>query len=114
MKKSQRRMTGGAAIIVALAVVVSLAGLATAGEDESPLVGSWTLTITMGGKDFDVIVVVNPDLTVYFARLPAPGPIGLDIHSRVGDAGVGLSEARLRDTEGVFGRSAQSLVISPR
>ena len=63
MKTSQHWMKSGAAIIVALAVVVSLAGLATAGEGESPLVGSWDLTITMGAKDFDVMVVVNPDLT---------------------------------------------------
>jgi hypothetical protein len=61
--KDQGWLRGGAAIVVALAVVGSLAGLATAGEDESPLVGSWTLTISMGGKDFDVTVNVNPDLT---------------------------------------------------
>jgi len=64
MKTNHRKMTGGAVLIVVLAVVVSLAGSATAGEGEkSPLVGSWTLTITMGAKDFDVTVVVNPDLT---------------------------------------------------
>ena len=57
---------------------------------------------------------VNPDLTVYFARRPEPGPVGLDIRSIAGDAGVGLSEASLRDARGVFGRSAQSLVVSPR
>jgi hypothetical protein len=38
-------------------------GDASAGRAESPLVGSWTLTVSMGAKDFDVIVVVNPDLT---------------------------------------------------
>lgn len=57
---------------------------------------------------------LNPDLTVYFARRPAPGPVGMAIRSTVGDAGVGLSEASLRDARGIFGRSAQSLVISPR
>lgn len=56
----------------------------------------------------------NPDLTVYFARLPKAGFVGLDIYSDVGDAGVGLSEARLRDAHGTFGRSAQSLVVRPR
>lgn len=56
----------------------------------------------------------NPDLTVYFARRPEPGMVGLDIRSMAGDAGVGLSEARLRDARGIFGRSAQSLVIAPR
>jgi len=56
-------MKSGAAIAVALAVVGFFAGSATAGEGESPLVGTWDLTITMGAKDFDVMVVVNPDLT---------------------------------------------------
>jgi hypothetical protein len=36
---------------------------AAGGSAKSPLVGSWTLTVTMGGKNFDVNVVVNPDLT---------------------------------------------------
>lgn len=64
MKVSQRWKKGGTAIIVALAVVGTLAGCATVrGRAESPLVGSWTLTASMGGKDFDVTVVVNPDLT---------------------------------------------------
>lgn len=56
----------------------------------------------------------NPDLTVYFARRPKIGFVGLDIRSSVGDAGVGLSEASLRDAHGIFGRSAQSLVVRPR
>ena len=56
----------------------------------------------------------NPDLTVFFARRPADTSIGLEVFSIAGDAGVGLSEARLFDSAGVFGRSAQSLVIAPR
>ena len=62
MKVSQRLMKGATAIIVALAVVGTLAGCATLGGGaKSPLVGSWTMTASMGGKDFDVMVVVNPD-----------------------------------------------------
>ncbi|MCG8456142.1 MAG: thioesterase family protein [Holophagales bacterium] len=57
---------------------------------------------------------LNPDLTVYFARRPAAGWLGLDIRSFAGDTGGGLSEARLRDARGVFGRSAQSLVVQER
>ncbi len=57
---------------------------------------------------------LNPDLTVYFGRLPAAGWLGLDIRSFAGDLGGGLSEARLRDERGVFGRSAQSLVVQQR
>ena len=63
MNERQRRLRSGAAIVIAVAVIGSLAGLATAVEEESPLVGSWTLTISMGGKEFDVNVVVNADLT---------------------------------------------------
>ena len=64
MKYRQPRFMSGAIIVVALVIVGSLAGSATAGDDEkSPLVGSWTLTVSMGAKDFDVMVVVNPDLT---------------------------------------------------
>ena len=64
MKYRQPRLMSGAIIVVALVIVGSLAGIATAGDDEkSPLVGSWTLTVTMGAKDFDVTVNVNPDLT---------------------------------------------------
>ncbi len=57
---------------------------------------------------------VNPDLTVYFGRRPETGWVGLDIRSFAGDSGGGLSEARLRDPRGVFGRSAQSLVVQKR
>ncbi|MEM7355702.1 MAG: thioesterase family protein [Acidobacteriota bacterium] len=57
---------------------------------------------------------VNPDLTVYFARRPLAGWVGLDIRSFAGDSGYGLSEARLRDSAGVFGRSAQSLLVQRR
>ena len=64
MTYRQPRLMSGAIIVVALVIVGSLAGSATAGDDEkSPLVGSWTLTVSMGAKDFDVMVVVNPDLT---------------------------------------------------
>ncbi|MEM7584763.1 MAG: thioesterase family protein [Acidobacteriota bacterium] len=57
---------------------------------------------------------VNPDLTVYFGRRPETGWLGLDIRSFAGDGGIGLAEARLRDRRGVFGRSAQSLLVEKR
>ena len=64
MNARKHWIAGRAAMIVALVVVGTMAGYASAGDgEESPLVGSWTLTITMGAKDFDVTVVVNPDLT---------------------------------------------------
>ncbi|MEM1180244.1 MAG: thioesterase family protein [Acidobacteriota bacterium] len=57
---------------------------------------------------------INPDLSAYFGRRPQAGWVGLDIRSFAGDGGAGLSEARLRDARGVFGRSAQSLVVQER
>jgi len=50
--------------LVVIIGVLAIVGSATAGDEEkSPLVGSWTLTVSMGAKDFDVTVNVNPDLT---------------------------------------------------
>lgn len=56
----------------------------------------------------------NPDLTVYFGRPPEAGWVGLEIRSRADGPGTGLSESALRDGRGVFGRSAQALLVSPR
>ncbi len=56
----------------------------------------------------------NPDLTVYFGRRPSGPWTGLDIRSRADGAGIGIAESALRDASGVFGRSAQSLLVTPR
>jgi hypothetical protein len=55
--------------------------------------------------------LVNPDLTVYFARVPEGEWIGLRVASYASDDGIGLAESALFDRRGVFGRSAQSLLI---
>jgi len=88
MKYRQPRLMSGAIIVVALVIVGSLAGIATAGDDEkSPLVGSWTLTVTMGAKDFDVTVNVNPDLTGTAEWDWADEPVNLeDVVSKGSDA----------------------------
>ena len=88
MKYRQPRLMSGAIIVVALVIVGSLAGSATAGDDEkSPLVGSWTLTVTMGAKDFDVTVNVNPDLTGTAEWDWADEPVNLeDVVSKGSDA----------------------------
>lgn len=57
---------------------------------------------------------VNPDLTVLLGREPAAGPVGFFIRSMTSGQGTGLAESELRDEHGVFGRSAQSLVVVPR
>lgn len=64
--------------------------------------------------DMREFTFLNPDLTVYFGRRPQPGWVGLAVRSRADGDGVGLSESELRDPGGVFGRSAQALVIAPR
>lgn len=57
--------------------------------------------------------LVNPDLTVYFARVPEGEWIGLRVASYASEDGVGLAESALFDQRGVFGRSAQSLLVRP-
>ena len=57
---------------------------------------------------------LNPDLSVYLARAPRGEWLGFDISATVGPEGAGLSESALRDREGVFGRSAQSVVVRKR
>ena len=55
--------------------------------------------------------LVNPDLTVCFARLPEGEWIGLRVASYASEDGIGLAESALFDQRGVFGRAAQSLLI---
>lgn len=89
-----------------------------AGRDTSPEAHTLILADAESGMGPPVDPMqwtyVNPDLTVYFARRPSLGWLGLDIRSFAGEEGGGLSEARLRDGRGVFGRSAQSLVVQRR
>lgn len=56
----------------------------------------------------------NPDLTVVFGRAPTGRWVGFDAESHTFGSGRGLSEARLRDARGVFGRSVQSLLVRSR
>jgi hypothetical protein len=58
----------------------------------------------------------NADLNVSFGRrpiLPDGAYLGLDIRSISGSQGTGLATARLLDSHGMFGQSAQGLVITP-
>lgn len=56
---------------------------------------------------------INPDLTVYFEREPRNDWLGFDIRSVANGHGGGLSQSAIRDRTGLFGRSAQSLVVRP-
>ncbi|MEN0063435.1 MAG: thioesterase family protein [Myxococcota bacterium] len=56
----------------------------------------------------------NPDLTVMLDRMPKGEWVGFDIRSTARPHGVGLSESLIRDMQGSCGRSAQTLIVSPR
>ncbi len=57
---------------------------------------------------------VNPDLTILLTRDPIPGWVGFDITSTAGARGSGLAQSSLRDSGGLLGRAAQSLVVARR
>jgi len=65
MKTNQRWMNGTMAAVMIIVLVSTLAGCAMIGGGEkSPLVGSWKLSSDWGGgKTWELIMVVNPDLT---------------------------------------------------
>lgn len=54
---------------------------------------------------------INPDLTIYLARLPVGPWVCLDSVTHAGPDGMGLAESRLFDEQGLIGRSLQSLLL---
>jgi hypothetical protein len=59
-------------------------------------------------------VFINPDLTLYVERLPRGEWVGLDAITRVGDAGIGVSDSALYDEQGRVGRAQQGLYVAER
>lgn len=59
-------------------------------------------------------VFINPDLTLYVERLPQGEWVGLDAKTRVGDAGIGVSDSALYDERGRIGRAQQGLYVAER
>lgn len=59
-------------------------------------------------------VFINPDLTLYVERLPHGEWVGLDAVTRVGDAGIGVSDSALYDEQGRVGRAQQGLYVAAR
>lgn len=88
------------------------------GRSTSPVEALVTLADAQSGMgvplDPDHYTFINPDLTIYLERPPAPGWVGFDIRSSAGPMGAGLAESALRDARGQLGRSAQSLIITAR
>jgi Acyl-CoA thioesterase C-terminal domain/Acyl-CoA thioesterase N-terminal domain len=59
-------------------------------------------------------VFINPDLTLYVERLPESEWVGLDAITRVGEAGIGVSDSTLYDERGRVGRAQQGLYVAER
>ncbi len=54
---------------------------------------------------------INPDLTIYLARLPVGPWVCLESVTHAGPDGMGLAESRLFDETGPIGRSLQALFL---
>jgi hypothetical protein len=64
--------------------------------------------------DFEKLLFINPDLTIYLHRLPAGEWVCVDAVSRIEPHGIGLAMSDLYDERGPIGQSLQSLVIDTR
>ncbi|MEZ5997413.1 MAG: thioesterase family protein [Hyphomonas sp.] len=64
--------------------------------------------------DFEQWTYINADLTLHFAREPVGEWIRLAANSWISPDGRGIAFGELADTQGVFGRATQSLVIARR
>lgn len=89
-----------------------------AGEDPSPLqrlaaAGDFGNGIATA-VSWATHVFINPDLTLYVERLPEGEWVGLDAITRVGDAGIGVSDSALYDEHGRVGRAQQGLFVAER
>ena len=61
--------------------------------------------------EFPRWLFINPDLTVHLFRQPAGEWVLLDSRTLPAGTGVGLTDTRLHDEQGLIGRSCQSLLI---
>jgi len=57
---------------------------------------------------------VPVDLTVVVERLPDAEWVGMAARTTIGADGIGLTETRLFDADGAFGRALQTLYVAPR
>lgn len=64
--------------------------------------------------DFRSWTFINGDLSVSLARDPVGDWVLLDAETWLGPDGSGIACAKLGDSEGYFGRAAQSILIEPR
>jgi len=89
-----------------------------AGEAPSPLARVAVAADSGNGisaiLDFHRYIFVNSDLTINLLRKARGEWICIDARTLLGPDGGGLAEARIFDTEGLIGRSTQSLAIRLR
>ena len=64
--------------------------------------------------DFEKLLFINPDLTVYLHREMVGEWVCLDATSILEPNGTGLAQSLLFDEQGVLGRSLQSLLVDAR
>jgi Thioesterase-like superfamily len=64
--------------------------------------------------DFRTWTFINGDLSVSLARDPVGDWVLLDAETWLGPDGSGIACAKLGDSQGYFGRAAQSILIEPR
>jgi hypothetical protein len=64
--------------------------------------------------DFEELLFINPDLTIYLHRLPVGEWVCLDAVTRIEPNGVGLATSDLYDEHGPIGKALQSLLIDAR
>jgi hypothetical protein len=89
-----------------------------AGEDPSPLQRLAAAADFGNGISavlpWDRYIFINPDLTIYLERAPVGEWFLLESQTRLGHAGIGLSESLLYDERGRVGRATQALLVAPR
>jgi hypothetical protein len=64
--------------------------------------------------DFDELLFINPDLTIYLHRQPVGEWIGLEAASVLEPSGNGYAESALWDEGGRIGRACQALLVEKR
>ena len=64
--------------------------------------------------DFEQLLFINPDLTIYLHRLPVGDWVCLDASTRIEPHGIGLAVSDLYDERGPIGHALQSLLIDRR
>lgn len=109
------RIAGGQFGSGAMAAWMRMKVALVAGEEPTPIERVLVAADAGNGLsaplDFKRFMFINPDLSVHLHREPRTEWIGLEAMTQTEPDGIGLAQARLRDTTGLLGRSLQTLVV---